>query len=99
MSNENEPTKLRTTVIVSGDKELNVEDIKAVLRGAGVAITGAVVLALADYFNKLIGDAEFTAKLGVYGPFIAAIISVLINLVRKYFTTDIYPSDNSEIKK
>lgn len=98
MSNNSEPLKVRTTVIVSGKNQFTMEDIKAVLRGAGLAIASAVILAIIDYVNKLLGDPDFVSKMGIWAPFVSAIIAVVINVVRKYLSTDIYPSDNSKIE-
>lgn len=61
---------------MSAKYQLNKEDGKKILVGAGVAVGGALLTYLAD----LIPNVDF----GVYTPIVVSIASVLINAGRKF---------------
>lgn len=54
---------------------LNWEDIKKILKGAGIAMGGAGI----TYFIAILPEVE----MGQYTPFIAGGIMILLNLARK----------------
>jgi len=55
---------------------LNSIDVKKVLMGAVVAGLGAALL----YILQWLGHLDF----GIFGPAVAAVLAVLVNLVRKW---------------
>lgn len=58
------------------------EDIKSVLVGAAIAGSGALLTYMAERLSSL--------NFGEYTPLIVALLSVLINAIRKYIGTSKY---------
>ena len=55
---------------------LNLEDLKRIGVGAGVAIAGAAIV----YFADIIGQVDF----GVWTPVVVAAASIIVNAARKF---------------
>lgn len=68
--------------IISRAGELIPEDKRKILIGAGIAGAGA--------FLTYLLDAVPNVDFGAYAPVVVAILSVLINIVRKYATETRY---------
>lgn len=58
------------------------EDIKSILIGAGIAGLGAFITFIADNISKL--------DFGQWTPFIAALVMIVINSIRKFISTTKY---------
>lgn len=69
-------------VVKSNPLSLIPEDIKSVLTGACIAGAGAALTFFAENWSGV--------DLGVWTGFVAAGVSVLVNLARKYLSTTKY---------
>lgn len=90
MSEQNETVKKRITVVVSQNWQIIPEDLRSIFIGALMAMSGAALLALADYLSGInVGTSP-------YAPFIAAILSIVVNAIRKWATKSVHPADGSK---
>jgi len=54
----------------------DTETIVKIIKGAGIAATGAIALYLLDFLGTL--------EVGVYTPIISAIVPILVNAVKEF---------------
>lgn len=69
-------------VVTSGKGELIPEDIKSLLIGLGITLTGAFL----TYMTQYISGHDF----GTYTPIVVAVWSLFVNIVKKYVTEKQY---------
>ena len=67
---------------VSPKFSINREDIKSIARGALIALGGALV----TYFVEVVPQIDF----GQYTPVVVALVSILLNALRKYLSVTRY---------
>lgn len=74
------PIEQPSEPIRSSRFKLNTPDIIKLHKGAAIALGGALIV----YLMELLPNLRF----GVYTPFAVALVSVIINLIRKWITNN-----------